>query len=95
MITSVIRAPLLIQSPENEYLYAIELYNAIQSAGGIVDMYVFPNEGHMVGREPVHQYYRAKRSVDWFKFWLAERDGPRTLDTWLESQKPASVTPAS
>lgn len=90
-----IRAPLLIQSPENEYLYAIELYNAIQSVGGIVDMYVFPNEGHMVGREPVHQYYRARRSIDWFKFWLAERDGPRTLDTWLESQKPASVTPAS
>jgi len=89
-----IRAPLLIQSPENEYLYAIELYNAIQNAGGIADMYVFPNEGHMVGREPVHQYYRAKRSVDWFKFWLAERDGSRTLDAWLESQKSASAAPA-
>lgn len=90
-----IRAPLLIQSPENEYLYAMELYNAIQSAGGIVDMYVFPNEGHMVGREPVHQYYRARRSIDWFKYWLTDggRERPKTLDDWLESQKDVDAEP--
>lgn len=65
-----IRAPLLIQSPENEYLFALQLYTSIQDAAGTVDMYIYPNEGHMVERQPAHQYWRARRSVDWFSFWL-------------------------
>lgn len=65
-----IRAPLLIQPPENEYLDGIQLFAAIQHAGGTVDMIVFPDEGHMVGRSPAHQYWRAVRSVAWFDFWL-------------------------
>lgn len=67
---SRIRAPLLIQSPENEYLFALQLYTSIQDAAGTADMYIYPNEGHMVERQPAHQYWRARRSVDWFSFWL-------------------------
>jgi dipeptidyl aminopeptidase/acylaminoacyl peptidase len=65
-----IRTPLLIQSPENEFLDALPLFSAIQHAGGVSDMFVFPDEGHMIGRSPVHQYWRGMRSVAWFAFWL-------------------------
>ncbi|MDF0543804.1 prolyl oligopeptidase family serine peptidase [Sphingobium sp. H39-3-25] len=68
-----IKAPLLIQSPEAEYLYAIQLYRAIQRSGGLVDMYIYPGAGHMVGRHPVHQFYRALRSIDWFTSHLKQR----------------------
>jgi len=91
-----IRAPLLIQSPENEYLFALQLYASIQDAEGTVDMYVYPNEGHMVERQPAHQYWRARRSVDWFSFWLmgsAERKSgtEAQFDHW-ESLRQARKT---
>ncbi len=65
-----IRTPLLIQAPESEYLFALQLLASIQDARGTTDMYVYPNEGHMVERQPIHGYWRARRSVDWFAFWL-------------------------
>lgn len=65
-----IEAPLLIQPAENEYLLALQLFSAINHAGGTVDMYVYPNEGHLFEREPVHQLWRNQRSIDWFSFWL-------------------------
>lgn len=65
-----IRAPLLIQPPESEYLFGLQLYTYIQDAGGTVDMYIYPNEGHSSSRSPVHQYFRDKRSIAWFAKWL-------------------------
>ena len=73
-----ITAPLLIQSPENEWLMALQLYTYMQDAGGTVDMFVYPGSGHMLGRIPSHQYWRAKRSIEWFKFWLLGAEAPAT-----------------
>ncbi|WDF74226.1 prolyl oligopeptidase family serine peptidase [Novosphingobium sp. KACC 22771] len=67
-----VKGSLLIQTPENEYLSAVQLFSAIQHAGGASDMYIFPNEGHLVTREPAHQLSRMRRSVDWFDFWLLD-----------------------
>ncbi len=65
-----IRAPLLMQPPESEYLLAMQLHGAISRAGGTVETYVLPDEGHQVGRYPSHQYWRLRRALDWFAFWL-------------------------
>ena len=69
-----VKGSLLIQTPENEYLSAVQLFSSIQHAGGASDMYIYPNEGHLVTREPAHQFSRMKRSVDWFDFWLNGRE---------------------
>jgi hypothetical protein len=70
-----IRAPLLIESPESEYLDSLQLFAAVQHAGGTSDMFVFPGQAHMAGRSPAQQYWRALRAVDWFTFWLrGDRD---------------------
>lgn len=71
-----ITAPVLMLPPETEYLYGLPLYSAMQHAGGIVDMYIFPGEGHSAAREPAHQYWRNRRAIDWFDFWLQGKEDP-------------------
>lgn len=65
-----IKAPLLMLPPESEYAATLQLYTGIADAGGTVDEYIFPHEGHMANREPAHSYWRALRALDWFSFWL-------------------------
>ena len=93
-----IRAPLLIQPPENEYLLALQLFAGMKAAGAPVDMYVYPNEGHLVTREPSHQYWRNRRSIDWFDFWLNGRAQPDAdtktqFDAWtaLRNTRPVAA----
>jgi dipeptidyl aminopeptidase/acylaminoacyl peptidase len=71
---AAIKGSLLIQTPENEYLSAVQLFAALEHAGGMVDMYIYPNEGHFLTREPAHQLSRMGRSIDWFTFWLGGND---------------------
>jgi dienelactone hydrolase len=71
-----IKAPVLMLPPETEYLYGLPLYSALQHSGGTVDMYIFPGEGHSVAREPAHQYWRNRRAIDWFAFWLQGEEHP-------------------
>lgn len=65
-----IKTPLLIETPESEYALVLELFGSINRHGGTVDMYVFPEEGHWLGRSPAHGYWRALRALAWFRFWL-------------------------
>jgi dipeptidyl aminopeptidase/acylaminoacyl peptidase len=71
-----IRAPLLIQPPEDEWLMALPLFSAIDRSGGAVDMYVYPRSGHMLQRHPSHESWRLRRSVEWLVFWLLGREIP-------------------
>ena len=75
-----IKAPLLMQPPESEYLFALQLYTYIQDAGGTVDMYIYPHEGHLANRLPSHIYWRNRRSLDWFAFWLQGKEN-RSAET--------------
>lgn len=77
-----IRAPVLMQSPESEYLPGLQLHAAIEDAGGIIDTYIYPDEGHLIGRQPVHQYWRNRRSLDWFGFWLQGRENRTPETNW-------------
>lgn len=71
-----IRAPLLIQPPEDEWLMALPLFSAIDRSGGTVDMYVYPRSGHMLQRYPSHESWRLRRSVEWLVFWLLGKEIP-------------------
>jgi hypothetical protein len=69
-----IKAPILMQTPEQEYLmeldYAIPLIRDHRA-----DLYVFPNEPH-IKFQPKHKLAAYQRNIDWFRFWLQGYEDP-------------------
>ena len=69
-----IKAPILMQMPEQEYVvaldYAIPLIHDHRA-----DLYVFPNEPHQKF-QPKHKLAAYQRNVDWFRFWLQGYEDP-------------------
>ena len=63
-----IRAPVLFQMPEEEYIYALD-YVIPLMRGQRADLYVFPNEPHRKF-QPRHMVAAYERNFDWFRFWL-------------------------
>ena len=70
-----IRAPLLLQLPEQEARYAVELYARLSHSPTPTEMYVFPDERH-IKTQPVHRLAAYRRNVDWFRFWLQDHVDP-------------------
>ncbi|HEX8443466.1 MAG TPA: Atxe2 family lasso peptide isopeptidase [Allosphingosinicella sp.] len=64
-----IRAPLLLQLPEQESRYAIELYARLTNSTTPTELYVFPDEPH-IKVQPRHRLAVYSRNLDWFRFWL-------------------------
>jgi dipeptidyl aminopeptidase/acylaminoacyl peptidase len=64
-----IKAPLLMQLAENEYLGALQLQTHMISLNKPLEIYVFPDEGHNF-MQPQHTAVAMERNLDWFKFWL-------------------------
>lgn len=69
-----IKAPVLFQMPEQEYLMAVE-YTLPLIREGRADMYVFPDEPH-IKFQPRHKLAAYERNVDWFRFWLQGYEDP-------------------
>ena len=69
-----IKAPILMQMPEQEYVnalgYAIPLIRDHRA-----DLYVFPNEPHLKF-QPKHKLAAYERNLDWFRFWLQGYEDP-------------------
>lgn len=68
------RAPLLLQMPEQEYLYPLD-YVVPLLLDHRADMYVFPNEPHQKF-QPKHKLAAYERNLDWFRFWLQGYESP-------------------
>ncbi|MCD9026729.1 Atxe2 family lasso peptide isopeptidase [Luteimonas sp. BDR2-5] len=71
------RAPVLMQMPEQEYIYALDYAIPLIRAAR-ADLYVFPHEPHVM-HQPRHLLAANERNLDWFRFWLqsVEDDDPR------------------
>lgn len=67
-------APLLLQMPEQEYLYSLD-YVIPLLLDQRADMYVFPNEPHQKF-QPRHKLAAYERNLDWFRFWLQGYQDP-------------------
>lgn len=78
-----IRAPLLLQLPEQESRYATELYARLSNSTTPTELYVFPDEAH-IKVQPRHRLAVYQRNLDWFRFWLQdhEDDDPRRSDQY-------------
>lgn len=66
---SRIRAPLLMQLPEQEARYVIELYARLSNSTTPAELYVFPDEAH-IKLQPRHKLAVYRRNRDWFRYWL-------------------------
>lgn len=70
-----VTTPLLIQAADREYTEALEGFTALREAAKPVDLYIFPDEYHNK-RSPVHRLAIYDRNIDWFDFWLRNREDP-------------------
>jgi dipeptidyl aminopeptidase/acylaminoacyl peptidase len=70
-----IDTPLLMQLDDDEYILALEAFEALREHGKPVEMYVFPDEFHAKW-QPVHRLAIYQRNLDWFDFWLRDRVDP-------------------
>jgi dipeptidyl aminopeptidase/acylaminoacyl peptidase len=65
-----IRAPILMQLPEQEYLVTLD-YAVPLVKERMAELYVFPNEAHNKF-QPKHKLAVYERNLDWFRFWLQD-----------------------
>ncbi|MBA2934624.1 Atxe2 family lasso peptide isopeptidase [Sphingomonas sp. CGMCC 1.13654] len=61
--------PLLMQLSDDEYLLALQTFEALRDQSQPVEMYVFPDEHHSKW-QPAHRLAIYRRNIDWFNFWL-------------------------
>lgn len=74
-----IDTPLLIQASDREYQAGLYAVTALREASQPVDLYVYPDEYHLKW-QPAHRIATYRRSLQWFDFWLSDREDPDPID---------------
>lgn len=64
-----VRAPMLIQAPDREYILSLPTYEALRETGLPVELYVYPGEFHNKW-QPVHKLAVGERVLRWLAFWF-------------------------
>lgn len=67
-----IHIPVLMQLPEQEFRYNLELISRLEEAGLPTEVYIFPDEAH-IKAQPRHKLAVYNRNIDWFSRWLLEQ----------------------
>lgn len=70
-----VNAPLLVQAADSEYLHGLQFYTTLRELKKPVEMIIFADEGH-IKNQPKHRYEVYQRNVDWFNFWLQDKEDP-------------------
>jgi dipeptidyl aminopeptidase/acylaminoacyl peptidase len=70
-----VKAPLLIQAADSEYLYGLQFYTALREHHKPVEFIIYADEGH-IKNQPKHKYEVYQRNLDWFNFWLQGKEDP-------------------
>lgn len=70
-----VKAPLLIQVADSEYIYGLQFYTTMKDLGKPLELIIYADEGH-VKNQPKHRYEIYQRNVDWFNFWLQDKEDP-------------------
>jgi dipeptidyl aminopeptidase/acylaminoacyl peptidase len=77
---SRIHAPVLMEYDAMEAMSAMEYYEAIQHYRVPVDFFIYPNDGHVIER-PEHRFMSLQRNLDWFEFWLLDKENDASSKT--------------
>ncbi len=72
---SKMKTPLLMQLADSELLMSLHAYTALEAAGQPVDLFFYPNEYHFKW-QPAHRQAVFNRNLEWFSFWLQNREDP-------------------
>jgi hypothetical protein len=64
-----IDTPLLMQLPESEARYVLELHTKLKLAGKPAELFAFADEPH-IKKQPTHKRAVYERNLDWYRFWL-------------------------
>jgi dipeptidyl aminopeptidase/acylaminoacyl peptidase len=64
-----IRAPILLQLPEQEARRIPEFYARLTLSQTPAELYAYPDEDHVMV-EPRHRLAAYERNLDWFRYWL-------------------------
>lgn len=70
-----IKAPILLQLPEQEARRIPEFYARLTSSPTPAQLYAFPDEDHLKV-EPRHRLAAYQRNLDWFRYWLQNYRDP-------------------
>lgn len=70
-----IEAPILMNVPAHEMPTLVRLVTHMSEAGKPYDAYVFSDEAH-IKWQPAHIDVVVRRNLDWFDFWLQDRQDP-------------------
>jgi len=70
-----VNAALLINATDREYVGGLQFYTALKEYRKPVEMVVYPDEGHLKS-QPKHRYAIYQRNIDWFNFWLQDKEDP-------------------
>lgn len=68
-----IDTPLLSNAADMEYVAGLQLYTTLLEMGKPVELFVYPEELH-VKYQPKHRYEIYNRNLDWFSFWLLDKE---------------------
>ncbi len=84
-----------MQLADDEFYLAASTIAAAQEAESPVDLFVFPDEGH-IKWQPAHRLAVYQRNLDWFDFWLkgAQHCGASRAaeyDRWRQWREDQSV----
>jgi dipeptidyl aminopeptidase/acylaminoacyl peptidase len=72
---SRVHTPLLINSADAEYIYAMQLVNTLRDLKKPVEMWIYLDERHEKN-QPKHRYSIYQRNLDWLNFWLRDKEDP-------------------
>jgi dipeptidyl aminopeptidase/acylaminoacyl peptidase len=72
-------APVLVHVSDEELTLSLPAFGALRDAGKSVEMHVFPDEYHQKW-QPAHRLNIYRRNVQWFEFWLLDREDPHPVD---------------
>jgi dipeptidyl aminopeptidase/acylaminoacyl peptidase len=89
-----IRAPLLVNAADTEYLVGLALFTSLKELGKPVEMFVYPLELH-IKNQPKHRSEIYQRNLDWFRFWLKGEEDPDSAKAdqyarWRELRRAAT-----
>lgn len=88
---SRIQTPLLINSADAEYIADMQFVTTLRDLKKPVEMFIYSREAHLKN-QPKHRYEIYERNVDWFNFWLRDKEDMRSEKTaqyerWRELRK--------
>ena len=71
-----IRTPLLINVADAEYIGDMQLVTTLRELKKPIEMFIYADEEHLKN-QPKNRYEIYERNVDWFNFWLKDKEDPR------------------